>query len=259
MEELEEHKKKYDDLAAVNEEKRKEEMKKRLEQEEMLAKAISKCKTNTLEKVQEEHLLLKQELLKKKKSIQSFRDKITNYSSLVKEKVEVKVSDLKKEELKQKVDLLKHKPRESKDVRKQYELANLNKRMEKSTSMDKPKTPKSEKPSKELIRSIMSEKPTAVKMPDYLTELRKKRGENYNAAKAGTQNWNHDLNNEELNPTEKYNRMLSKASLIEEQAKMKEKILHAKGGTHENPELGEFVSDMYIDAINAKLAILQHL
>lgn len=48
-----------------------------------------------------------------------------------------------------------------------------------------------------------------------------------------------------------------KAQLLEEQAKMKERLLHLNGGAHKNPEIGEDVSNMLIDAIKAKLTILE--
>lgn len=50
-----------------------------------------------------------------------------------------------------------------------------------------------------------------------------------------------------------------KARAIEQQAKMKEKFLELNGGTEKNPELGENVSNMLIDAIKAKLTILESI
>ena len=47
--------------------------------------------------------------------------------------------------------------------------------------------------------------------------------------------------------------------MLEEQAKMKEKFLQLNGGAEKNPELGENVSNMLIDAIKAKLTILESI
>ena len=50
-----------------------------------------------------------------------------------------------------------------------------------------------------------------------------------------------------------------KAKILEDKAKMKEKELLLSGGAGSNPELGEFVSEMYLDALKAKLSILNTL
>jgi hypothetical protein len=50
-----------------------------------------------------------------------------------------------------------------------------------------------------------------------------------------------------------------KAHQLEEQAKMKEKYLRYNGGAEKNPELGEDISNMMIDAIKAKLTILESI
>ena len=50
-----------------------------------------------------------------------------------------------------------------------------------------------------------------------------------------------------------------RAQMLEEQAKMKEKYLMYSGGTEKNPEMGEHVSNMMIDAIKAKLTILENI
>ncbi len=50
-----------------------------------------------------------------------------------------------------------------------------------------------------------------------------------------------------------------KAHILEEQAKMKEKYLQYSGGTEKNPEMSEHVSNMIIDAIKAKLTILENI
>jgi len=49
------------------------------------------------------------------------------------------------------------------------------------------------------------------------------------------------------------------AKVMEEKAKMKEMQMNLNGGAANNLELGEEVSEMYIDALKAKLSILNHL
>ena len=50
-----------------------------------------------------------------------------------------------------------------------------------------------------------------------------------------------------------------KASMLENMAKMKEKQLKLTGGAGNNPELGEQVSELYLDVLKAKLSILNSL
>jgi hypothetical protein len=50
-----------------------------------------------------------------------------------------------------------------------------------------------------------------------------------------------------------------KAKKLEEQAKRKEQLILLNGGPEKNPELGDDVSNMLIDAIRAKLTILDNI
>ena len=67
------------------------------------------------------------------------------------------------------------------------------------------------------------------------------------------------INNEKYSLIENVEQIKIKANILEEQAKMKEKFLHLNGGSEKNPELGENVSNMLIDAIKAKLTILENI
>ncbi len=67
------------------------------------------------------------------------------------------------------------------------------------------------------------------------------------------------INNEKYSLIENVEQIKIKANLLEEHAKMKEKFLHLNGGSEKNPELGENVSNMLIDAIKAKLTILENI
>jgi hypothetical protein len=94
---------------------------------------------------------------------------------------------------------------------------------------------------------------------NYLAELRKRREDEGRTSVCRKYDWHSDLNNSEINPLEKVNRIVNKATLIEEEAEMHEKLLHAKGGPALNLELGERVTDLFVDAIKAKLSLLEHL
>jgi len=67
------------------------------------------------------------------------------------------------------------------------------------------------------------------------------------------------INNDKYSLLENVEQIKIKANLLEQQAKMKEKILQLNGGTEKNPEIGEDVSNMLIDAIKAKLTILESI
>lgn len=67
------------------------------------------------------------------------------------------------------------------------------------------------------------------------------------------------INNEKYSLLENVEQIKIKATMLEQQAKMKEKFLQLNGGTEKNPEMGEDVSNMLIDAIKAKLTILESI
>jgi hypothetical protein len=67
------------------------------------------------------------------------------------------------------------------------------------------------------------------------------------------------INNKNYTLLDNVENIKIKAQMLEEQAKMKEKYLKHSGGAEKNPELGEDVSNMMIDAIKAKLTILENI
>jgi len=71
--------------------------------------------------------------------------------------------------------------------------------------------------------------------------------------------WEKMLSNNKYSLLENVEQIKMKAQLLEEQAKMKEKLLHYKGGTQKSPEIGKSLSNILIDAIQAKLAILENI
>ena len=94
---------------------------------------------------------------------------------------------------------------------------------------------------------------------DYLADLRKLRQGNYDASKSIKYNWKADLHNSSLSDLEKFDKVISKANMLEKNARTKEIILNNKGGAEQDPEMGEFISEMFFDAINAKMALLDNL
>ena len=98
---------------------------------------------------------------------------------------------------------------------------------------------------------------------DYLREMATKREEkkrslvtNFSQPKSTAKKWNKIINNFEGNIIENVNNIKQKADYLEKEAYMKEKLLNLNGGIENNPELGQKVSSLLIDSIEAKLSIL---
>lgn len=68
--------------------------------------------------------------------------------------------------------------------------------------------------------------------------------------------WDKDLKNKSLPEKQRYEKVKEKAKRIEEAAQRKEKVMNVKT---DNAEDTMEVNDMYIDAIKAKLAILESI
>ena len=97
------------------------------------------------------------------------------------------------------------------------------------------------------------------KLPDYLTEMRlekdRERNSNISQRKHKEYNWDKMLKNGNL--AENLEKIKQKAEVLENQAKMNEKLLNNNG--KDDIELQQKVSDCLIDAINAKLSILDNI
>ncbi len=294
-EELDEHMRKHESLMAQKEEEREKEQRERRKREESVHQAIQKFQTHAQERVSLEEEKLREDHERKKGEKQARREKMESYATLVKETLPIKVNLARAAELKKQIEQLKHPVRQSRDLRKKYDLAVINRRgkksgsaaqsvdrvekkkaeaaedigsarMDRSTEANKKRGSSSTTENQAAMKSAVfpqkeneGEPQAQAKKIDYLAELRKKREDNYVVSKSIRYDWKKDLNDKQLNIAEKYNRVVGKADKIEEQAKMREKVLQTKGGAEKNPEMGEYVSDMFIDAIKAKLAILENL
>ena len=104
---------------------------------------------------------------------------------------------------------------------------------------------------------------------DYLREMSIKREEkekkkyiisnNLSQSKNGGQKWDKIINKFNGNIIENVNNIKQQADYLEKEAFMKEKILNLNGGIENNPELGQKVSSLLIDSIEAKLSILNKI
>ena len=101
---------------------------------------------------------------------------------------------------------------------------------------------------------------------DYLREMTIKREEkerkktiNISQPKTNSQKWDKIMNQFDGNIFENVNNVKQKADYLEQKAFMQEKILNLSGGIENNPELGQKVSSLLIDSIEAKLSILNKI
>ena len=118
--------------------------------------------------------------------------------------------------------------------------------------------PKNENP---IMRSKSADKKhkPMKKLPDYLTEMRleKDRERNNNISQRKHKEYNWDQMLKKGNLSENLEKIRQKAQVLENQAKMNEQLLNNSG--KDDIELQQKVSDCLIDAINAKLSILDNI
>lgn len=94
------------------------------------------------------------------------------------------------------------------------------------------------------------------KYPDYLVQSRQNRDVSIRK-ETSAEKWKRMLNNKNQTLRENIEEVKLKAHILEEQAKEKEKFLLINGGIRHNNDLSEDVSSKLLDAIQAKLAILE--
>ena len=103
---------------------------------------------------------------------------------------------------------------------------------------------------------------------DYLREMTIKREEkekkritsdNLSQPKSSGQKWDKIINKFSGNIIENVNNIKQQADYLEKEALMKEKVLNLNGGIENNPELGQKISNLIIDSIEAKLSILNKI
>ncbi len=288
--ELDERAQKYEEIMTAREDERREEIRKKREIEDELAEKQKQFRTTISEKIHERDAKQKEELEKRNDVRKTLKLKMDSYANSLKETCPVVPSDCKANELKQLVEHLKQPTRQPRDVRKLYVPSALHtkkgrrssstaeregkaesKSMDKRAADEKSRQPKSgesksvarggkikleEAVSKEMMEAAKKKREQQM---DYLTSIRLQREAKYGASKPDKFNWQADIKSERIGDREKRERVERKARMIEEQAKKKEQLYYQSGGPDKNVEMGQYVSDMFIDAIKAKLAILDHM
>ena len=107
--------------------------------------------------------------------------------------------------------------------------------------------------------------PKPEKKIDYLEEFRNEKEKKNSSDKNenneeqlnnNTIKWEKAMNNNKGNLIENINYVKEKAKVLDDNVKKKEKVLKLNGGIEKNPEMGQKISDLLIDSIEAKLSIL---
>eukprot|EP01022_Parablepharisma_sp_SALTPOND_P019363 TRINITY_DN3292_c0_g2_i1.p7 TRINITY_DN3292_c0_g2~~TRINITY_DN3292_c0_g2_i1.p7 ORF type:complete len:373 (-),score=73.27 TRINITY_DN3292_c0_g2_i1:14091-15209(-) len=272
-EEIHEHMRKHELIVNRKEEERKRQLSAKRREEMLVMLDQKRFKSLISKELSEKEAKSKAEALQKAEEKKLIREKMLKYADLVKELHPMRASSRKSAELKHLIEQLRHPVREKRDVKQDYEISkvvpsrgirSINPEVASSYVEGKIQKRKSHGPRKitdSLEFSIRQH--TEVRIPrkkiDYLDEFRKNRDLSVSGDKRSLRyNWKNDLNNKSLNEVEKINRVVAKAGMLEQRAKMEEKVMRA-AGLQGNVALGEQVSDMLIDAIKAKLAVLEKL
>lgn len=264
-EELLNHAKKYEQIVAQREESRRKELKAKKEKDQGLQMEIAKLKTPGMERLELEKIAEQEEHERKEQKKKELKEKVEFFIAKLKQMRPTKASP-KAEESKRLVES-KTSIRKSRDIRRIY--TNINKSVKtidnphSSTDVlvDKPpakkhihrikRTKKHQQLSDDAKRAEASLSPKKI---DYLRKLRRAK-----RSAPVEYDWLKDLRNDGLDASEKYRRVVEKVNLMEERARAGEAVLRAREGSVENPEIYEAVSGMLVDAIKAKLAILENL
>jgi len=283
--ELNEHQKKFNTIIQERQEKWKQELMRKKQEEKLIKSHQKEMHSSIMENIQKAYEEMRARDLEKQQKRKNYHEKMTNYASLIKELKPVTIDELKAAELKKQIETLKHPVRQKKDrkeLMEKYDLSKIRflktpghatrvnrsliaehtKRENDSNNVDAFANDQSESAGCDTKRVESRKKLNMIRYRykhDYLEEFRKKRSTINTIDRPFNYNWEADIKDDRLTEVEKCEKIIEKAELIEKNAKMKEKVLELKGGAVKNYELGEFVSDMFLDAIKAKLAVLENL
>lgn len=278
------HREKYQSILDENEHERSR--KKLLNKESIKIKQreIDNFKSSIYEKLEKEEQekkeqeLIKKELSKKRISL------MKGYSLSVKEIFKPQLSKKLKENLEYQIKHLKHPVRQSKDVKNQYTIQEVNSKVKlKPKFSDNKRLSSQEEETKESNHQNGVNKINAQQTNSTLPDINGKQNKaflskesfqsNSNSAQRIKKymdfsdneaiikrfNWNSDIRNGKLNIIEMSNIVLQKANKIHEEANAKEKLLRIKSNNLWDVQKGEEIADLYVNAINAKFAILEKI
>ena len=252
-----------------------EEKKKLKEQWKQTKENLPKFESSMTQKLKEEENLKKEKIELEQYKKQSKIKEIKNYSQTVQKLFLPKINENVKKERENRIKNLKVKD----NIKKIQRKKNSGRILLVKPDPNKPKKytwklklepekrleinnsilyTKNENPNLRSRSADKKHKPMK-KLPDYLTEMRlekdKERNNNVSQRKHREYNWDKMLKNGNI--VENLEIIRQKAEVLENQAKMNEQLLNNSG--NDDLELQQKVSDCLIDAINAKLSILDNI
>lgn len=278
MSDIEQHKRKHEEILMKLEEERKAEREKKLQEN-----------PNYMEKMKEMQTVFTEEFIKKRleekeknenllKKQQEKQEKRLSYAKLIKETFEPKKDEKKAKELEEKIKNLKHPVRHPPPAAprltpkaKERLLAKVPKEKLKGGKSERRNRSVDHKDAEPIKTSEITKKGNKVSMGvqaekaiqeikkieekkkiDYLQEIKKLIPKREIPL---TNNFDALVKNTQLSPSEKFKKVQNQLELLEETVRKKENRI-VKGKASDNLQLGNEVSDMYINAIKAKISLL---
>lgn len=271
LEEIEEFKKKQKEQELQREAEVEEERKKLKEQWKATKEILPKFESSVMQKVKEEEQKIKEEKEKEEFKKKIKLKEIKNYSEVVSKLFLPKIDENKQKEREERIKNLNARNTIQKHKRKHNRvlLVKPDPQKKRKYNWDVKLTPvegsvgqTKEDDNKRSRSKSAKHKVPLEKPPDYLTEMRIKktneeRVSNSSSGHNRSKQWEKMIKNNKNSLIENVEQIKMKALELEEKAKMKEKLIHANGEI--NVEMQESVSGMLIDAIKAKLTILENI
>jgi len=252
---FESHAKKYGEMVAEREESRKKELRAKKDRHRKFQEEIGKLSTPGIERLKLEQAAEKEEQKRKEQKKKEFREKVEHFINKVRRMQPMSIKPDRPVETKRSIKNIRE---IHKNYAKRIKALNI---LHSSTDGLICKTSVKKithhiKHKKSVANDkVLDEVKKADMLPkkiDYLSKIKRTR-----RVIPARYDWLKDLHDESLDNTEKYRRAVGKVNLIEEKARESEAILRARDSREKSPEMYEEVSGLLIDAIKAKLAILE--
>ena len=248
-----------------------EERKKLHEQWKKTKENLPKFESSIMQKVKKE-----EEQIKEQKELEEFKKKtklkeVKNYSEAVTKLFLPKIDENVKKEREERIKNLTSKNNIQKHHTKKNQRILLvkpdpnkpkkyNWELKLTPTIEEKQINDNNKKNRTRSKSAHKHKPLE-KAPDYLTEMRLQKNDERNSNSSQSQyrgkKWDKMINNNKNSLMENVENIKMKAEILEKKAKMNEKLLQTKGEV--NFEMQENVSNLLIDAIKAKLTILENI
>ena len=248
-----------------------EERKKLHEQWKKTKENLPKFESSIMQKVKKE-----EEQIKEQKELEEFKKKtklkeVKNYSEAVTKLFLPKIDENVKKEREERIKNLTSKNNIQKHHTKKNQRILLvkpdpnkpkkyNWELKLTPTIEEKQINDNNKKNRTRSKSAHKHKPLD-KAPDYLTEMRLQKNDERNSNSSQSQyrgkKWDKMINNNKNSLMENVENIKMKAEILEKKAKMNEKLLQTKGEV--NFEMQENVSNLLIDAIKAKLTILENI